>query len=144
MYGLFNIIPESRLAWFSNERTHDEPTLQEYNLLGKIVSLAIYNSITISLNFPLYLFKKLISQLGNKELEPTLCDLKELDPILARSLNDMLIFDGNVENVFCCNFQVQLMGVCGERISVDLCENAENTPVTNSNRIGKSFLLIPT
>jgi ubiquitin-protein ligase E3 A len=129
-YGLFSENNESRLVWFSSNETCDESAIAEYNLLGTIIALALYNSISINLNLPLVLFK----QLMQIDYRPTLSDLREIDPVLGRSLQLMLDFDGDVEEVFSYTFRIGASTITGDAIAIDLIEGGDETPVTNANR----------
>lgn len=72
-----------------------------FAMVGALCGLAIYNDNIIDLCFPTALFKKLLLE------EPTLDDLKELDPTAGRSLQSLLDYEGtDVEDVFCINFEV--------------------------------------
>ncbi|KTF92285.1 hypothetical protein cypCar_00012607 [Cyprinus carpio] len=69
-----------------------------FHLIGIICGLAIYNSTVVDLHFPLVLYKKLLN------VSPTLDDLKELSPTEGRSLQQLLEYEGDVEETFCLNF----------------------------------------
>lgn len=107
------------------------------HLLGKLVGLALYNSIPINLNFPLVLFKKLLS-----DYKPTLIDLIDLDPTLSKSLVFMLEFDGNVEEVFQYTFEIEFESVLGENVKVELIPGGKDIPVTLSNRDRKFVVIL--
>lgn len=63
----------------------------------------------------------------------TLGDLAEYRPALAKGLQQLLEYDGDVRETFCQDFVVQ-MDRYGEPVSVPLCHGGENRAVTNSNR----------
>ena len=72
-----------------------------FNMVGALCGLAIYNSIIVDLCFPTALFRKLLGE------EPTLEDLKELDPVVAKSLQMLLDYEeADLEDVFCLTFEV--------------------------------------
>ncbi|VDM20434.1 unnamed protein product [Hydatigera taeniaeformis] len=72
-----------------------------FNMVGALCGLAIYNSIIIDLCFPTALFKKLLDE------EPTLEDLKELDPVVGRSLQMLLDYEeDDLEDAFCLTFEI--------------------------------------
>lgn len=60
-------------------------------------------------------------------------DLAEFRPALAKGLRALLEFEGNVQETFCYDFVAQVDRY-GQHISVPLCPNGENKPVTNANR----------
>ncbi|KAM6971949.1 putative E3 ubiquitin-protein ligase HERC3 [Aplochiton taeniatus] len=79
----------SGLVWFT---TCDPSVTDEFYLLGMISGMAVYNKCIFNLCFPLVLFKKLLG------LKPTFDDLKELSPIEARSLQNLLKDEEEVFN----------------------------------------------
>ncbi|XP_074647680.1 putative E3 ubiquitin-protein ligase HERC4 isoform X2 [Tubulanus polymorphus] len=124
-YGMFRYFEESRLLWF-NDRSFEDPCM--FNLIGKICGLAIYNSIIIDLNFPLSLYKKLLNQ------PATLEDLKDLEPVIGRSLEDMLeYYMDDFEDVFPMNFEIE-REVFGEIVKIPLVENGDTIHLTMDNR----------
>lgn len=124
-YGMFEPHEDTRVYWFRRS-TFDTPA--EFNLLGLIVGLALYNNVILDLHFPQVLYRKLLKE------KVTLFDLKGLDPMLARSLQQLLDYDGeDVEDVFCMNFSV-LYEEYGAKQVDELCENGANLPVTRANK----------
>ncbi len=72
-----------------------------FNMVGALCGLAIYNSIIVDLSFPTALFKKLLDE------QPTLEDLKELDPVVANSLQQLLDYEeADMEETFALTFEV--------------------------------------
>lgn len=57
-YGMFVYHHSSRCYWFS---TTQRGNLREYNLIGVLTGLAVYNSIILDLHFPTACYKKLLS-----------------------------------------------------------------------------------
>lgn len=49
----------------------------EFQLIGIMLGLAIYNGVILDIHFPHYLYKKLM----NPDEAPTLQDLREFDPV---------------------------------------------------------------
>ena len=136
-YGMFRTNDLSRLCWFSNtDGVRDKGTLEEYTLMGRLIALAIYNGVVLNINFPLALYKKLL------KCDVTLADLTEFDPDLGRGLTSLLEFDGDVEDIFCRSFMIEVDNPLGDKIPYDLIENGTNIPVTNSNRTGMLFIFI--
>lgn len=92
-FGLFTTDARTRISWF--QPCSLEP-LYKFELLGLLTSLAIYNGLTLPVNFPIALYRKL---LGLK--------VKKLDHIrvgwedLAKGLDDLLSWDdGDVGDIF--------------------------------------------
>uniref|UniRef100_A0A7N6BEW2 HECT domain-containing protein n=1 Tax=Anabas testudineus TaxID=64144 RepID=A0A7N6BEW2_ANATE len=99
VYGMFTHYNESNLLWFSDKCFVEQ---NWFHLIGIICGLAIYNSTVVDLHFPLVLYKKLLG------VSPTLEDFKELSPTEARSLQQLLDYEGSdVEETFLLSFAVK-------------------------------------
>jgi ubiquitin-protein ligase E3 A len=123
-YGMFEENEQTRTFWFnSNSFEHEN----NFRLVGTVLGLAIYNDVIFDVRFPLVLYKKLLG------MEPTLEDLKDMDPDLGNGLQALLDFQGNVEEVFCTTFQVETEAF-GNIIRHDLIPNGAHIPVTEHNR----------
>ncbi|KAJ5543446.1 hypothetical protein N7461_009449 [Penicillium sp. DV-2018c] len=140
-HGLFVYDDDSKYCYFN---PHCFESSEQFYLVGVLLGLAIYNSTILDVGLPPFAFKKLLSAAPQTSgpqmaasLRPnfkcTLEDLAEFRPALAKGLRVLLEFEGDVEETFCYDFVAQVDRY-GEVISVPLCENGENRPVTNSNR----------
>ncbi|XP_065837402.1 probable E3 ubiquitin-protein ligase HECTD2 isoform X2 [Oscarella lobularis] len=123
-YGMFNYVEQSRCFWFNSASLETE---KEFELVGILLGLAIYNGVILDVHFPSAVYKKL------QGVPLTLDDLVDVQPSLGRSLQQLLDFDGDVENVFCFTFQISYM-VYGQVVDVDLIPNGSTTAVTMTNR----------
>ncbi|XP_078269385.1 putative E3 ubiquitin-protein ligase HERC4 isoform X2 [Rhinoraja longicauda] len=124
-YGMFQYYEESRLIWFSFQ-TFEEIDL--FHLIGVVCGLAIYNFTIVDLHFPLALYKKLLNQ------KPTLDDLKELMPIIGRSMQQLLDYpEDDVEDIFSLNFTITVEKFGLTEIK-DLIPGGSNISVTKDNR----------
>ena len=94
---MFTYLSESRSMWINGASLESE---KEFELVGILLGLAIYNGVILDVQFPPVIYKKL--QGG----DPNLQDLMSVQPSLARSLEELLKFTGDVENTFCYTFQV--------------------------------------
>ncbi|CAK6958600.1 probable E3 ubiquitin-protein ligase HERC3 [Scomber scombrus] len=121
VYGMFTHYKESNLLWFSDKCFVEH---NWFHLIGIICGLAIYNSTVVDLHFPLALYKKLL------DVATTLEDFMELSPTEARSLQQLLDYEGSdVEETFVLNFaitrenygltEVKELVPGGESLSVD-------------------------
>lgn len=63
---------ESQTYWFN----HKSQDIIQYELLGCVTGLAIYNGIILDLKFPAFVYKKLLLQ-NTYDLE----DLKDVSPV---------------------------------------------------------------
>jgi len=129
----------SRCYWFSMTQ---EGNLREYNLIGVLMGLAVYNSIILDLHFPGICYRKLLTPpvVPPQDDAPvgvarnlSLDDLSEIMPDVASSLQNILDYAGDVEEDMFMSFQVSL-GEYGKIKTVDLKPNGGDIPVTRENR----------
>lgn len=123
-YGMFTYREQTRDFWFNPNSLESSNT---FRLIGNIIGLSIYNSVILDIQFPILIYKKLLGHI------PTLEDLKEFDPDLGKGLQLLLDFEGDVENTFLRNFQIETE-VYGEQILINLKPNGDKIPVTKENR----------
>lgn len=112
IYSMFNYFPESRLYWF-NPRTLESSV--NFELIGILFGLAIYNGVILNVSFPAAVYKKLL------KVPTTIDDLEQLNPELVRGFKQLLAFEGDVEQTFCKNF-------VGETVAFDEVELHELKP----------------
>ena len=98
----------------------------QFELVGILLGLAIFNSVILDVQFPKVVFHRLM----NKSVE--LSDLKDLDPLTYNNLNHLLDCEDAKET--CLTFDITRKTVFGEIITDELKENGSNIDVTNENR----------
>lgn len=110
--GMFTIDSRTRMTWF---QPGSPEQLYKFEVLGLLMSLAIYNSVTLPVTFPLALYRKL---LGLK--------VKKLDhigdgwPELTKGLHDLLEWsDGDVGDIFLRTYEFTYE-FAGQQTSVDM------------------------
>lgn len=123
-YGMFTYDDESTFCWFNPASFENE---DQYFLVGIVIGLSIYNSTILDIHLPTACYKKLFGHHVGLE------DLRLFRPGLARGLEQLLEFSGDVENVFCRPFVAEY-DAFGERISVPIMKDGENMMVNNANR----------
>jgi hypothetical protein len=124
MYGMVTQNSDTRQYWLNADSLECN---HEFELLGTILGLALYNSIILNLHFPMTLYKKLM-------IHPVgLADLSDTDPATARGLQQLLAFDGNVEETFCCYFAVERESF-GEVKKIELKPGGSEIAVTHENK----------
>ena len=74
-YPAVRVVPESRRLWFNSDSLE---SAAEFELVGLLVGIAIYNSVILDLPLPRVVYKQL------KGGAATLEDLADLHPELAR------------------------------------------------------------
>ncbi|KAE8149533.1 hypothetical protein BDV25DRAFT_156149 [Aspergillus avenaceus] len=92
-YGMFTTDNRTRVSWF--QPCSLEP-LYKFELLGLLMSLAVYNGITLPVNFPTAFYRKLLG-LKVKHLD----HVRDGWPELTKGLEQLLAWgDGDVGDVF--------------------------------------------
>ena len=126
-YGMYKYFEDSRLLYF-NADSNILDTAQDFELIGILLGMAIYNSIILDLKMPSFIYKKL------KGCPLGIEDLEELNPGLARGLKALLSFDGRgMRETFETTFQISFERF-GEVVTVDLKENGGEIFVDETNR----------
>ncbi|XP_066574471.1 probable E3 ubiquitin-protein ligase HERC3 [Amia ocellicauda] len=120
-FGMFWCNETSTLLWFPTKASVEQG---RYNFLGVLCGLAMNNYTTVHLPFPLALFKKLVG------VKPTLKDLKELEPVIGKSLQEILDYsEDDIEDIMCSTFTVSWDGT-----DINLDPNGRDVPVNNENK----------
>ncbi|TVY88608.1 Ubiquitin-protein ligase E3A, partial [Lachnellula willkommii] len=123
-YGTFTIDSRTKMTWF--QPGSPEP-LWKFELIGLIISLAIYNGLTLPVTFPKALYQKL---LGEEVAE--LHHIEDGWPDLASGLTTLLEWDekdGLVEDIFARTYEFSVEQF-GQPISVEMGTNVA-TPTTH-------------
>ncbi|GMG42214.1 unnamed protein product [Aspergillus oryzae var. brunneus] len=138
--GLFIYDEDSQFCYFN---PYCFESSEQFFLVGVLLGLAIYNSTILDINLPPFAFKKLLAaapQTTGPQPATTrstykcnLDDLAEYRPPLAKGLQALLDFEGDVAETFCYDFVAQ-MDRYGEVVAVPLCTGGDKRPVTNANR----------
>lgn len=123
-FGMFTYDEETHHLWFNSDSL--ESTM-EFELIGILLGIAIYNAVILDVHFPHIVYKKLM------ECKMGLEDVELAMPELGRGLRQLLDFDGNVEEVFQRNFEYSYE-VFGTVKTVELKPGGSAIPVTNENR----------
>ncbi|XP_050296568.1 ubiquitin-protein ligase E3A isoform X2 [Anthonomus grandis grandis] len=125
-YAMFTVQSETQMMWFNP--TSFESTAQ-FNLIGIVLGLAIYNNIILAVNFPMVLYRKLMGRKGSFE------DLLDWNPVLYNSLKQLLEYtEPDLEEVFLQTFRISYKDVFGSVINYDLKEKGDKIPVTQENK----------
>ncbi|XP_064600121.1 probable E3 ubiquitin-protein ligase HECTD2 [Liolophura sinensis] len=138
-YGMFVYDKKAGVYWFSTAACEN---CQEFNLVGVLMGLAVYNSIILDIRFPQCCYKKLLSPAVVPYNNPratvgvvslALEDLKGVQPDVAHGLQELLDYEGNVEDDFCLTFQISFSEL-GQTKTHNLKTDGDKIPVTNKNR----------
>jgi E3 ubiquitin-protein ligase HERC4 len=123
-FGMFTYNHERRTFWFNQNSLE---TGAEFQMIGVILGLGIYNLTNLDVHFPQVVYKKLCKE------TPSTADLREFDPVVAKSMAELLEFKGDVENVFCLSFSASV-DFFGSTKIVEFKKDGHNIPVTEANR----------
>ncbi|XP_051994072.1 E3 ISG15--protein ligase HERC5-like [Xyrauchen texanus] len=107
------------MIWFPTRPSIEK---ERYFLFGILCGLAFNNNCVVDLPFPLALFKKLLN------VKPSLKDLSEFDPVISKSLQYILDYSDDVEEMD-MNFRIEWDGT-----EVELDPAEPGKIVTNDNR----------
>ncbi|KAI5932354.1 E3 ISG15--protein ligase HERC5 isoform X2 [Manis javanica] len=120
-YGMFISPEEARCVWFPVRPKFEN---KRYYFFGVLCGLSLFSCNVANIPFPLGLFKKLLNQM------PSLEDLKELSPILGKSLQTLLNDEGDgFGEVFYIYFNVHW-----DKSDVDLIPNGSCVIVNQTNK----------
>jgi hypothetical protein len=86
-YGMFRHEEETGMMWFIPD---SQSPPEEFELIGILLGIAIYNSVILDMRFPMAVYKKVM----NSPL--SLDDLKAFMPSVATSLENLLKYDGDL------------------------------------------------
>ncbi|KAH7407551.1 ubiquitin-protein ligase-like protein E3 [Cadophora sp. MPI-SDFR-AT-0126] len=139
-HGMFAYDDDSGFCYFN---PNSFETTDQFFLVGVVLGLAIYNSTILDVALPPFAFRKLLAAApaaapgATSHAKPSMTysleDLAEFRPSLARGLQQLLDFDGDVEATFCRDF-VADVDRYGQVSQVPLCPDGEKRAVTNANR----------
>lgn len=119
-FGMFAAESRSGMLWF--QPCSPEP-LYKFELIGLLISIAVYNGLTLPVNFPIALYRKL---LGFKV--KTTDHIRDGWPDLAKGFDDLLSWeDGDVGDVFVRTYEFSF-DAFGTVVSVDMERTGRDEP----------------
>ncbi|KAL2755576.1 hypothetical protein ACRALDRAFT_1007572, partial [Sodiomyces alcalophilus JCM 7366] len=127
-YGAFTVDERTHMAWFVPGSV--VPTWK-FEMIGVLVSLAVYNGLTLPVTFPRALYRKLLGEPVDE-----LHHIADGWPELASGLTELLEWDetkGAVEDIFVRTYEFSV-DMLGQPISREM--NAENTSWPQLGRAG--------
>lgn len=125
-YAMFNF-NEKNVMYYLNGLSH-EPNIN-FELIGILMGLAIYNNIILDVSFPLAIYKLLLFE------DPNFDDLREWQPDIAQSLEFILNYEGEIplEEALGTTFTIEVENF-GEIVDFELKPNGAEIFVTEQNR----------
>lgn len=118
-YGVFTVDSTTKMTWF--QPGSPEP-LWKFELIGTIVSLAVYNGLTLPITFPKAFYRKLQGK-SNTELH----HISDGWPELTKGLTELLEWDesgGAVEDIFCRTYEFSQFQF-GKAVSRDMSASSQ-------------------
>ena len=135
-YGMFIYNKSTENYWFNRdsfELGDTKTMLINYELVGKLVGIAIYNNTILELRFPKVIFKKLLQ---NESIN--FMDFRDYDPEMAKGFEQLLSYkeEENIESIYCRNFIIKYKNIFGQEKEYDLLQNGngKNVNLNNKNR----------
>ncbi|XP_014643409.1 PREDICTED: probable E3 ubiquitin-protein ligase HERC6 [Ceratotherium simum simum] len=120
-YGMFTYPEEASYMWFPVSPKFEK---KSYFFFGVLCGLCLFSCNVANIPFPMALFKKLLDQ------TPSLEDLKELSPVLGRSLQTLLDDESDdFREVFYIHFNVHW-----DKNDVELIPNGSCIIVDQTNK----------
>ena len=134
--GMFSVDPVTRMTWF---RPASLAPIYQFELVGLIISIAVFNGITLPLTFPLALYRKLLDKRVS-----TMEDIRDGWPDLVKGFEELLRWsDGDVEDIFVREYAFDV-DLHGKHTSIDMkafgpddkwtVENSDNGPTAESSK----------
>lgn len=130
-FGMF-VVKNERFLWFNSSSFEGG---LNFELIGTLLGLALYNEVILNLKFPLAVYKKIIAAGSQRPIHSDLLsleDLKEFEPQLHQTLSNLLEKDWTDRDTG-LTFSVT-SEVFGEIKETELIPNGSSTEVTESNK----------
>ena len=127
-YGMFTVESSTRMTWFQPGSM--EP-LYKFEALGILMSLAVYNAVTLPITFPLAFYRKLLG-LKVKKLE----HLKDGWPDLFKGLKAFLDFEGDVAEVISRTYEFSYE-FSGSTVTIDMQKHGRDDPWPPVERVSR-------
>lgn len=130
-FGMFSCDEDTRAVWFSPNAVAVGGMRVEYELIGILVGLAVYNGHILEFRFPTVIYRML---LGGEAFRPRLRDLREVNPWAHDGLRALLRAETAEEvAAFGLSFRATTE-VLGDAVETDLAPGGGDVAVTLENR----------
>eukprot|EP00826_Nyctotherus_ovalis_P015080 TRINITY_DN1424_c0_g1_i14.p1 TRINITY_DN1424_c0_g1~~TRINITY_DN1424_c0_g1_i14.p1 ORF type:complete len:288 (-),score=79.02 TRINITY_DN1424_c0_g1_i14:182-1045(-) len=124
-YSMFNYSEETRTFWFNPDTFESR---LKFELVGLVISLALYNSVILDVHFPRVVYKKLMG------LPLGFDDLVDFSPSIAQSLDFILKYEeADLQEILTCTFSVEVDSY-GAKRTVELVPGGASIDVTQENK----------
>ncbi|KAJ5129710.1 uncharacterized protein N7515_005749 [Penicillium bovifimosum] len=126
-YGMFTVDQRHRMSWF---RPCSLEPLYKFELIGLLMSIAIYNGVTLPVSFPIAFYRKLLG-LKVKHLK----HIRDGWPELSQGLDSLLTWtDGDVGDIFTRTYEFSFESY-GFVETVDMQKVGRNTAWPRSGKV---------
>lgn len=113
---MFTVDAHTGMTWFQPASL--EP-LWKFEMIGILLSLALYNGITLPVTFPLALYDYLLYEEHNSDSMSAVDYIADGWPTLAKSFREFLAYPGEVADVFMRDYTFSFTAF-GQNIDVDM------------------------
>jgi hypothetical protein len=113
---MFTVDAQNGMTWFQPASL--EP-LWKFEMIGVLLSLAVYNGLTLPVTFPVALYDYLLSEEHNSEDMIAVDFIADGWPTLAKSFREFLAYPGEVADVFVRDYTFSFSAF-GQNIDVDM------------------------
>ncbi|OKL56359.1 hypothetical protein UA08_08511 [Talaromyces atroroseus] len=122
-HGMFTVDPVTRMTWF---QPCSLESLEHFELVGILMSLAVYNGLTLPVTFPIAFYLKLL----NLKIKHT-NDIRDGWPDLAKGLESLLTWsEGDVEDVFMRSYEFSFEALgCVQTVDMERVGRDADWPV---------------
>ncbi|OAQ97004.1 hypothetical protein LLEC1_05987 [Akanthomyces lecanii] len=129
VYGAFTVDDKNYMAWFKPQSAVED---WKFELMGLLLSLAVYNGLTLPVNFPKAFYRKLLGEPVDQ-----LYHIADGWPELTSGLTTLLEWDekdGLVEDIFARTYEFSVPGV-GKDVTIHMLEDKHKekpgSPISN-------------
>ncbi|KAJ4165405.1 hypothetical protein LMH87_007039 [Akanthomyces muscarius] len=129
VYGAFTVDDRNYMAWFKPQSAVED---WKFELMGLLLSLAVYNGLTLPVNFPKAFYRKLLGEPVDQ-----LYHIADGWPELTSGLTTLLEWDekdGLIEDIFARTYEFSVPGV-GKDVTIHMLEDKHKekpgSPISN-------------
>ncbi|OAA69086.1 HECT domain protein [Cordyceps fumosorosea ARSEF 2679] len=119
VYGAFTVDDRSHMAWFKPQSTVED---WKFELMGVLLSLAVYNGVTLPVNFPTAFYRRLL-----KEPVDEIKHIEDGWPALASGLTQLLEWDeskGLIMDIFARTYEFTMPGI-GKELTIHMLDDKQ-------------------
>jgi hypothetical protein len=127
-HGMFTVDSRSHMTWFQPGSL--EP-LYKFEALGILMSLAVYNAVTLPITFPLAFYRKLLGMKVKK-----LAHITDGWGDLSKGLATFLEYEGDVAEAICRTYEFSYEFL-GSTVTIDMQKHGREDPWPRMERLSR-------